>query len=84
MPSRKPTHTHGAFVVVFGLFICLLLCNSHSCLWFRADFSDPRWADVNAIASALKLYLRKLPNPLVPFEIYHDLLNALGLLQTAL
>ncbi|EGV60151.1 RhoGAP-domain-containing protein [Yamadazyma tenuis ATCC 10573] len=31
--------------------------------------------DINAITSALKRYLRKIPNPLIPFEVYNDFIK---------
>jgi hypothetical protein len=39
------------------------------------DVSDPD-LDIHAVTSALKGYLRKLPVPLVPYEIYDDFLAA--------
>lgn len=31
--------------------------------------------DINAVTSALKRYLRKIPNPLIPYELYTDFIN---------
>ncbi|KAE9974283.1 hypothetical protein EG327_008820 [Venturia inaequalis] len=39
------------------------------------DISDPD-LDIHAVTSALKQYFRKLPVPLITFDVYDDLLNA--------
>ena len=39
------------------------------------DISDPD-LDIHAVTSALKQYFRKLPTPLVTFEVYDKLLDA--------
>lgn len=39
------------------------------------DISDPD-LDIHAVTSALKQYFRKLPNPLITFEVYDGLLEA--------
>lgn len=41
------------------------------------DISDPD-LDIHAVTSALKQYFRKLPNPLITFEVYDALLEAAG------
>lgn len=38
------------------------------------DISDPD-LDIHAVTSALKQYLRKLPNPLITFDVYDKLLE---------
>lgn len=40
------------------------------------DLTDERWQDVNVISSLLKLFFRKLPNPLVPNNQYKDFIAA--------
>ncbi|KAF2089572.1 RhoGAP-domain-containing protein [Saccharata proteae CBS 121410] len=39
------------------------------------DISDPD-LDIHSVTSALKQYFRRLPNPLITFEVYDDLLGA--------
>ncbi|EMR09030.1 hypothetical protein PNEG_02803 [Pneumocystis murina B123] len=36
----------------------------------NVDFKDGRWADINIIAGALKLWLRELPEPLMTYKLY--------------
>jgi len=40
------------------------------------DISDPD-LDIHAVTSVLKQYFRKLPNPLITFEVYDGLLEAM-------
>ncbi|XP_054767865.2 rho GTPase-activating protein 21-like isoform X1 [Lytechinus pictus] len=40
------------------------------------DLTDERWQDVNVISSLLKLFFRKLPNPLVPNNQYKEFIAA--------
>ncbi|XP_071500827.1 rho GTPase-activating protein 21-like isoform X2 [Diadema antillarum] len=40
------------------------------------DLTDERWQDVNVISSLLKLFFRKLPNPLVPNAQYQAFIAA--------
>lgn len=35
----------------------------------------PEYLDVNVTASVLKSYLRSLPEPLLTFELYHEIMN---------
>ncbi|XP_022079935.1 rho GTPase-activating protein 21-like isoform X2 [Acanthaster planci] len=42
----------------------------------EADFTDSRWRDVNVISSLLKMFFRKLPDPLVPRDQYRDFIAA--------
>ncbi|KAF2639555.1 rho-type GTPase-activating protein-like protein 2 [Massarina eburnea CBS 473.64] len=39
------------------------------------DISDPD-LDIHAVTSALKAYLRRLPGPLIPYEVYDEFLQA--------
>ncbi|XP_064899832.1 rho GTPase-activating protein 9 isoform X3 [Columba livia] len=34
----------------------------------RVSLADPEWSDVHVVAGALKLFLRELPEPLVPYR----------------
>ncbi len=40
------------------------------------DLDSPDWADVNIVTGCLKLYLRELPDPLVPFRMYKPFIDA--------
>lgn len=42
----------------------------------EVDFTDDRWRDVNVVSSLLKLFFRKLPNPLIPTEQYSAFIHA--------
>nr|XP_029711044.1 uncharacterized protein LOC109428467 isoform X2 [Aedes albopictus] len=37
---------------------------------------DPKWDDVNVVSSLLKSFIRNLPEPLLPNEMYHSFINA--------
>lgn len=39
--------------------------------------SESDSTDVNALASLLKLYLRELQDPLIPYELYEDFVGAI-------
>lgn len=38
--------------------------------------SDPRWEDVNVVSSLLKLFLRRLPEALIPNDMYKHFIDA--------
>ena len=40
------------------------------------DFSDARWRDVNVVSSFLKMFLRKLPEPLLTDKLYPFFIDA--------
>ncbi|XP_033639389.1 rho GTPase-activating protein 21-like isoform X2 [Asterias rubens] len=42
----------------------------------EANFGDSRWRDVNVVSSLLKMFFRKLPNPMVPKDQYTDFIEA--------
>ncbi|KAL9558076.1 hypothetical protein PS6_001456 [Mucor atramentarius] len=42
----------------------------------KVDLSDPNWADINVVADALKQFLRELPEPLLTYALYDDLITA--------
>jgi hypothetical protein len=44
----------------------------------HTDISPSKYEDINTIASALKLYFRLLPIPLVTFEVYKPLIEIIS------
>ena len=40
------------------------------------DFEDDQWADINIVSGCLKLYLRELPDPLIPFRMFRGCIDA--------
>ena len=46
------------------------------------DLSDPD-LDINAITSCLKQYFRRLPNPLITYEVYDKVLETTGVTEPA-
>ena len=45
------------------------------------DLSDPD-LDINAVTSCLKQYFRRLPNPLITYEVYDKVLETNGISET--
>ncbi|ORY04910.1 RhoGAP-domain-containing protein [Basidiobolus meristosporus CBS 931.73] len=45
--------------------------NSHT-----VDLSSEEWRDINVISGVLKQWLRELPEPVLTFDLYHDLISA--------
>ncbi|XP_051996514.1 rho GTPase-activating protein 15-like [Xyrauchen texanus] len=41
----------------------------------RLDLDDPQWEDIHVITGALKLFFRELPEPLVPYGLFHDIVE---------
>uniref|UniRef100_A0A8C1P5G5 Rho GTPase activating protein 9 n=1 Tax=Cyprinus carpio TaxID=7962 RepID=A0A8C1P5G5_CYPCA len=41
----------------------------------RLDLDDPQWEDIHVITGALKLFFRELPEPLVPYGFFHDVVE---------
>ncbi|XP_051562042.1 rho GTPase-activating protein 9-like isoform X2 [Myxocyprinus asiaticus] len=41
----------------------------------RLDLDDPQWEDIHVITGALKLFFRELPEPLVPYGFFHDIVE---------
>ena len=46
------------------------------CVDLPVDFGDEEWEDINIITGALKLFLRELPDPLIPFSLYNKFIEA--------
>ena len=44
----------------------------------NTDIGTGKYEDINTIASALKLYFRLLPIPLVTFDVYKPLLEVIS------
>ncbi|XP_060724156.1 rho GTPase-activating protein 15 isoform X1 [Tachysurus vachellii] len=45
----------------------------------HVDLEDPQWEDIHVITGALKLFFRELPEPLVPFGVFQDFVDAVKL-----
>ncbi|NXW63847.1 RHG15 protein, partial [Eurystomus gularis] len=45
----------------------------------RLSLADPEWSDVHVVTGALKLFLRELPEPLVPYELFEPFIEAVKL-----
>ncbi|KAK2516389.1 hypothetical protein Q9233_013680 [Columba guinea] len=45
----------------------------------RVSLADPEWSDVHVVAGALKLFLRELPEPLVPYRFFEPFIEAMKL-----
>ncbi|KAG7326565.1 hypothetical protein KOW79_009966 [Hemibagrus wyckioides] len=45
----------------------------------HVDLEDPQWEDIHVITGALKLFFRELPEPLVPYGIFQDVVEAVKL-----
>ncbi|XP_065128598.1 rho GTPase-activating protein 9 [Paramisgurnus dabryanus] len=41
----------------------------------RLNLDDPQWEDIHVITGALKLFFRELPEPLIPFDFFHDIME---------
>uniref|UniRef100_A0A3B1JZS6 Rho GTPase activating protein 9 n=1 Tax=Astyanax mexicanus TaxID=7994 RepID=A0A3B1JZS6_ASTMX len=44
----------------------------------RIDLEDPQWEDIHVITGALKLFFRELPEPLVPYGFFHDIVETMS------
>ena len=40
------------------------------------NLEDDQWADINIVSGCLKLYLRELPDPLIPFRMFRGFIDA--------
>lgn len=44
----------------------------------RLDLDDPQWEDVHVVTGALKLFFRELPEPLVPYDFFQDVVETVS------
>ncbi|NXW41355.1 RHG15 protein, partial [Nyctiprogne leucopyga] len=45
----------------------------------RLSLADPEWSDIHVVTGALKLFLRELPEPLVPYRLFDPFIEAIKL-----
>lgn len=45
------------------------------------NLEDDQWADINIVSGCLKLYLRELPDPLIPFRMFRGFIEAASKLR---
>ncbi|NXE99729.1 RHG27 protein, partial [Menura novaehollandiae] len=50
----------------------------------RLDLDDGRWEDIHVVTGALKLFLRELPEPLVPFSHFDNFIAAIKIQDPSL
>lgn len=43
----------------------------------RVTLSDNKWEDIHVTTGALKMFFRELPEPLFPFNLFHDFVSAI-------
>lgn len=44
----------------------------------RLSLAEPEWSDVHVVTGALKLFLRELPEPLVPYGLFDPFIDAVS------
>ncbi|XP_061871517.1 rho GTPase-activating protein 9-like [Colius striatus] len=45
----------------------------------RLSLAEPEWSDIHVVTGALKLFLRELPEPLVPYGLFDPFVDAIKL-----
>ena len=40
------------------------------------DLDDSNWTDINIVTGCLKLFLRELPDPVIPFRFFRGMIDA--------
>ena len=40
------------------------------------NLEDQEWTDINIVTGCLKLYLRELPDPIIPFKMFRSFIDA--------
>lgn len=48
------------------------------CSTEELDLEDGQWEDVHVITGALKLFFRELPEPLVPYGFFTDIVETIS------
>ena len=43
------------------------------------DLTKPQWNDINLITGTLKLFLRELHDPVIPYQSYSQFMDAIGI-----
>uniref|UniRef100_A0A8C1QP17 Rho GTPase activating protein 9 n=1 Tax=Cyprinus carpio TaxID=7962 RepID=A0A8C1QP17_CYPCA len=71
--ERKGLETDGIYRVSGNLAVIqkLRFAVNHE----RLDLDDPQWEDIHVITGALKLFFRELPEPLVPYGFFQDIVE---------
>uniref|UniRef100_A0A0K0CZS8 Rho-GAP domain-containing protein n=1 Tax=Angiostrongylus cantonensis TaxID=6313 RepID=A0A0K0CZS8_ANGCA len=72
--TLKETLSHCLDIMTLEKTLELIDANLYRC--FQMDLSDPRWRDVNVVSSFLKMFLRKLPEPLLTDKLYPFFIDA--------
>uniref|UniRef100_A0A8C1KYJ9 Rho GTPase activating protein 9 n=1 Tax=Cyprinus carpio TaxID=7962 RepID=A0A8C1KYJ9_CYPCA len=75
--ERKGLETDGIYRVSGNLAVIqkLRFAVNHE----RLDLDDPQWEDIHVITGALKLFFRELPEPLVPYGFFQDIVETVKL-----
>uniref|UniRef100_A0A672KYD5 Rho GTPase activating protein 9 n=2 Tax=Sinocyclocheilus grahami TaxID=75366 RepID=A0A672KYD5_SINGR len=75
--ERRGLETDGIYRVSGNLAVIqkLRFAVNHE----RLDLDDPQWDDIHVITGALKLFFRELPEPLVPYGFFHDVVETVKL-----
>ncbi|XP_016402076.1 rho GTPase-activating protein 9 [Sinocyclocheilus rhinocerous] len=75
--ERRGLETDGIYRVSGNLAVIqkLRFAVNHE----RLDLDDPQWEDIHVITGALKLFFRELPEPLVPYGFFHDIVETVKL-----
>uniref|UniRef100_A0A673GZS6 Rho GTPase activating protein 9 n=1 Tax=Sinocyclocheilus rhinocerous TaxID=307959 RepID=A0A673GZS6_9TELE len=75
--ERRGLETDGIYRVSGNLAVIqkLRFAVNHE----RLDLDDPQWEDIHVITGALKLFFRELPEPLVPYGFFHDVVETVKL-----
>lgn len=67
---------YSFFVLLLSLSLLVSVSLSHTEEKLNLDQSD--WEDIHVITGALKLFFRELPEPLVPFGFFTDIVETVS------